>query len=185
MKNSVKLKNQRGFTLVEVAIVLTIVGLVIGGIWLAASTVSNNQKKTALATDVLQIAQNIRNLYGNQSVTTGLDNAAAIAAGAIPANLVTGTGTARNVFNSTADSTTIAAVGTTQFSIQMVGIPRDACIELLTGRLAQNEQSATRIGLVAANGGGAAPNLAGGIDPTEAAATCPNALNTVLLTFSK
>ncbi len=35
---------RRGFNLVEAAIVLGVVGLVIGGIWVAASAVSSNQK---------------------------------------------------------------------------------------------------------------------------------------------
>ncbi len=44
---------RRGFNLVEAAIVLGVVGLVIGGIWVAASTVSANMRINQLSTDIM------------------------------------------------------------------------------------------------------------------------------------
>lgn len=193
MTQSKTLRNARGFTLIEVAIVLTIVGLVIGGIWLAASTVTGNQKKTALAQDVVQIVQNLRNMYNNQSVTTGLTTPVAIQAGAIPANLVVATGangTARNVYSSAAGSLDVISPAANQFQISLTGIPQDACIELLSSRLAQSEEAARRIGLFSAKGNGGAilqAGFAGGITPAEAIGTCTNvaAGNNMVLIFTK
>ena len=49
-----RIRNCSGFTLIEIAIVLTIVGLLIGGIWLAAATVLENKKRNDFATEMLQ-----------------------------------------------------------------------------------------------------------------------------------
>ena len=170
------LKNQRGFTLIEIAIVLTIVGLVIGGIWLAASTVYNNRKKTQLGQDAVQIVQNVRNLYAGQSASTAnsITTAAAITAGAIPSNLIlAGNATATTAFGG-GSLTTVTSPNANQFVITMSGIPQDACIEMLSGRLAQTAQGARRIGLVTVNGVGQA---AFPITPVVANGACPVANN--------
>ena len=54
-----------GFNLVEAAIVLGVVGLVIGGIWVAASSVKENNNRQRALTQILQVAENTRNLFRN------------------------------------------------------------------------------------------------------------------------
>lgn len=58
------------FSLIESAIVLAIVGLVIGGIWVGASVVNFNRNVNSLASDIATIAQNIRS-KGNSSFWVG------------------------------------------------------------------------------------------------------------------
>lgn len=63
--------HKKGFSLIESAIVLAVVGLVISGIWVAAATVRENMliNKTVQGTGI--IANNIRQLYsGGMRVPT-------------------------------------------------------------------------------------------------------------------
>lgn len=55
----------RGFNLIETTIVLAVVGLVIGGIWVAAATVSYQMKLNKTAEGILRIIQTTRLLYKN------------------------------------------------------------------------------------------------------------------------
>lgn len=137
-------RNQKGFTLIEIAIVLTIVGLVIGGIWLAASTVLNNNKKTETARQVVQIVQNVKNLFANQTgatPATGFTTPVAVQAGVFPPGMVSGTAAApviRHAFSTgTTSNVTLAAAASGNAVILTVGVagdglPRDACVELLS-----------------------------------------------------
>ncbi len=61
---------QRGFNLVEAAIVLGIVGLVIGGIWVAASAINFRQSVSTLTSFVVQVAQSVKG-YGPGSEDWG------------------------------------------------------------------------------------------------------------------
>lgn len=54
---------RRGFNLVEAAIVLGVIGLVIGGIWTAASAVQRNMKLNELVTLISTINSNLQSLY--------------------------------------------------------------------------------------------------------------------------
>lgn len=67
------LKNERverGFSLIEAAIVLGVVGLVIGGIWVAAASVSAQHRASVLAGDISKIVANTRSLIPLQSYPT-------------------------------------------------------------------------------------------------------------------
>jgi|GEM_PF-1946518 len=55
----------RGFTITELAIVLGVAGVIVGAVWSAAATVSNNNKAYLTVQQVGQIAQNIREYYMN------------------------------------------------------------------------------------------------------------------------
>lgn len=73
MKYRVSIKRQfsSAFTLTEVAIVLAILGLVIGAIWAAAAMLkANNQVQTANR-EMASIVQNVRALYADQGALSG------------------------------------------------------------------------------------------------------------------
>lgn len=53
---------KRAFSLIEAAIVLAVVGLVIGGIWVAAAAMYENYKVNKTVEGVLTIAKNVQNL---------------------------------------------------------------------------------------------------------------------------
>lgn len=63
-------RSSHAFSLIEAAIVLAIVGLVIGGIWVAASAVSFTRNISSVSSDLATIAQNIRS-KGNSTFWVG------------------------------------------------------------------------------------------------------------------
>lgn len=61
-KRMTRQNHKRGFSLIEAAIVLGVVGLVIGGIWFAAATIYENYRFSKAASDILLIVKNTQNL---------------------------------------------------------------------------------------------------------------------------
>jgi type II secretory pathway pseudopilin PulG len=180
--------NQKGFTLIELAIILTIVGLVIGGIWIAASTVMNNMKKKDLGEGTIQLVQNLRNLYTGQASATGLSNTSADAAGAFPASWrrTTTGGALQSVqhpvtprsIGATTNTVTVTTSGA-NMSINYSNLPRDACIELVSGRLAASQAIAQKTGLVSVDGLTTFP-----ITPASAAGICEDSGTTHVSTIT-
>ena len=86
---------KRGFSLIEAAIVLAVVGGVIGGIWYSAAAVIDKWKAERLATAILSIVEGTRKLfpmqfwpaYEGSQISVSLDNTL-IAAGIVPADMV-------------------------------------------------------------------------------------------------
>ncbi len=185
-----QLRNQKGFTLIEIAIVLTIVGLVIGGIWLAASTVLNNNKKTEATRQVIQIVQNTKNLFANQtgaSPATGFTQAIAISSGIFPAGMVVGTNV-RHPFATVTTSDSVTLTGATNTVTLVLGaagagleFPRDACIEVVS-RVATLENF-SRYGIASVN---TTLNSGSTLNAGTLAAVCPNATgnNPVTVVFN-
>jgi prepilin-type N-terminal cleavage/methylation domain-containing protein len=93
-------KHKRGFTLTEIAIVLGIIGLILGAIWVAASAVYTNMRTSKATTELLTIAQNVRAMYATSATvdpladmpaafaasTAGNKNATYLAAGVFPSD---------------------------------------------------------------------------------------------------
>lgn len=117
-----------GFNLIEAAIVLGLIGLVIGGIWVAASAVSENMRRADAGKGILSIVQGVRNLYGSGAPTsTSRVEAAMINAGVVPGDWVSGT-QIRGPFNNMVWIET----GPDRVSVAMHSVPRAACVELLS-----------------------------------------------------
>ncbi len=124
---------KRGFNLVEAAIVLGVIGLVIGGIWVAAASVQSNLRKTNAMTGLIQIATNTANLLKNHAYPAGpqIDiTTQMISAGALPGNFVDGTAGV-NPFGG-AVFVYIPNAASPQIRVQFRSVPRDACIEFTT-----------------------------------------------------
>lgn len=66
---------RRGFTLTEIAIVLGIIGMILGAIWVAASSVYNNQRVARATNELLTIAQSVRSLYATSQTVDTTGNA--------------------------------------------------------------------------------------------------------------
>ncbi len=83
---------RRGFTLTEIAIVLGIIGLILGAIWVASGSVYSNLRVSQAATETLMIVENFKSLYGgnrNGQAPNGTDiTAMAISAGLLPADMI-------------------------------------------------------------------------------------------------
>jgi prepilin-type N-terminal cleavage/methylation domain-containing protein len=83
------LRKKRGFNLIESAVVLGVLGLVIGGIWYAAASVRQSQRINETATGILQIANGARRLfsysdYPTTNNTSTYVTGVLVAAGLIP-----------------------------------------------------------------------------------------------------
>ena len=178
MLTTIKNRRRKGFNLVEAAIVLGVIGLVIGGIWVAAAAVQSNLRKSDASKGLIQIVQNVRNLYYGQSPSATADiTTQLINANAIPGNFISGT-SALNPWNG--DITVSIATGAStadSIDVAFEGMPRDACIELTS----RNTNISTGVGLSRLSIGStnvtAFPYL-----PTQAASDCA-ATNTVTWRF--
>jgi type II secretory pathway pseudopilin PulG len=141
-------KNQarprRGFTLTEAAIVLGIVGLILGAIWVAAGAVYTNLRVNTTNRQMLAIAQAVRSLYSTQStVETGVasTNAAQqiyVKAGVFPKDMLDNTLPDPNIRDSWGGQSAITAspdggVAGAAFGVQFANVPQSACISLLVG----------------------------------------------------
>ncbi len=62
-----KARAMRGFTLTEAAIVLGIVGLILGGVWVAAASVYTNLRISRASEQLLSVVQGVRALYATSS----------------------------------------------------------------------------------------------------------------------
>ncbi|HBM91405.1 MAG TPA: hypothetical protein DD400_06000 [Rhodospirillaceae bacterium] len=63
MKKRIENKKTTGFTLTEMAIVVLVVGIVLGAIWVAAGHVHTKTQITQTINDISQIAKNVRGVY--------------------------------------------------------------------------------------------------------------------------
>jgi type II secretory pathway pseudopilin PulG len=127
-------RKQRGFNLIEAAIVLGVVGLVIGGIWVAAAAVQSNMRESDASKQLIQMVQNIRNLYYGQTLTadaTGLIDEL-ISAGAIPKDMVASATAATDPWSGavTVDITNDLGGSYDDIEISFAAVPKDACIEM-------------------------------------------------------
>lgn len=127
---------RRGFTLTEIAIVLGIIGLILGAIWAAASAVYNNLRTSRAQQEILTVAQNIRAMYATQST---VDSAATtdtyISAGVFPSDATVETSSGKSVKNPWGGNFDIIASSSdnyTSFIVTMEGVPVNACITLAT-----------------------------------------------------
>ncbi len=62
---------RRGFTLTEIAIVLGIIGIILGAIWAAAGMVYENNRTKTATTEALAIVNNWRSIFGSKRVDLG------------------------------------------------------------------------------------------------------------------
>ena len=133
----------RGFTLTEVAIVLGIVGIILGSIWIAAAAVYRNMRINRTYEQVLILSQNIRALFGGGN-TTGLPDSTnivqmAIKANAFPSDMVStdaGGNTHVNHVWAIPTDNTVTVYATDmwfpRFWIEFLRTPQDVCIKMLT-----------------------------------------------------
>ena len=124
---------RRGFTLTEIAIVLGIVGLILGAIWVAAAAVYNNLRISHANTEILQIAQGVRSLYAGSSNDTGLTTDNLVCAKVVPSDMVNGAcgaGTLLDPWPQGA-TTVLVPVAGDSFTIEMTQVPPASCINLL------------------------------------------------------
>lgn len=122
---------RRGFNLVEAAIVLGVVGLVIGGIWTAASAVSFNTKVNDTVLLISTVTNNLRTLMRDHRPTTGGGeefNGTAIMQTIAPATYLQGNNL-KTPFDLPNNQISLSAYAE-GILLEISGISRQACISL-------------------------------------------------------
>lgn len=133
-------KNKRGFTLTEIAIVLGIIGLILGAIWVAAAAVYTNMRISKSQQHLLAITQAIRSLYSTSVVTGEAADtditAKLIPAGVFPSDLLA-SGSASTAVSSAWAGANISVYSVKEtadgdaFAVGFIGIPSAGCINIL------------------------------------------------------
>ncbi len=133
---------KRGFNLIESAIVLGVVGLVIGGIWVASSAMIENHKVNKTVADIQLIVKSTQNLVSisdailtvaqNGGVSTHIESTL-LDASAFPADWIKGS----QRYNPFGGNVTViipsgsTSVSKPRFEIWLYSIPKAACIKLV------------------------------------------------------
>jgi len=163
--------SRKGFTLTEIAIVLGIIGLILGAIWVAASAVYNNLRVSKTTTQLLQVTQAVRAMYATTSTVDPSANMAvgAVGAGTFPATyaqagvfpsdmVISATApTVQDVWGGAAGVTaTTTTAANDSFAVIFTGVPTAACISLLTGNTGSG-RDVNMVGASATAPGGGTP----------------------------
>jgi type II secretory pathway pseudopilin PulG len=128
-------QSRRAFTLTEAAIVLGIVGLILGAIWVAASSVYNNMRIKRTNEQILVMVQGIRSIFAASAVTgtsgTGSLITQLVDARIIPSDVVINNTTLSNSFGGaiTINNATITVAGDA-FELKYARVPRNVCAEI-------------------------------------------------------
>ena len=136
-------KNQKGFNLVEAAIVLGIVGLVIGGIWVAASSVYENNRTQRASQQLITIVQQVRKLSSNAGdlVTSSADvTSSLVTAGVFPADMVQG-GQPKNPWNGDVTVYGVNNAGGDTFWVNFNGLTRQGCTDIAMNAAGQSKDA--------------------------------------------
>jgi Tfp pilus assembly protein PilE len=190
---------RRGFTLTEAAIVLGIVGLILGAIWVAAAAVYNNMRVQKANTALLTAAQTVRSLHATQNAIAAGTEDQWVAAGVWPTDWVRGT-TSVGPWGTTGNTISLgfSVVSGDAFKVVLTGVPAAACIDLLVRNTGAGRDSglyfagansgaanATQADAGVAWAAGAGAELAANFPVTvaEASASCSLAQNNVVLGF--
>lgn len=129
-KNS---KSRKGFSLIETAIVLGIVGLIIGGIWIAASAVNQNLQKSEVTKTTLAMVKGVQNLFDGQTVSANASiTTSMINAGVVPASWVKTAADNTQTAVSPWNGDVYVAIGANRVTIQFYGAPKKMCVDLVS-----------------------------------------------------
>ncbi len=163
-KSSASQRSISGFTLTEIAIVLGVIGLILGAIWVAASSVYSGQRVTKATQELLSVAQAVRSMYATSSeVDAGADmtfsstaagNLTYIQAGVFPSDAIIKAKTAAvNPWNGalSVQSQQDQNVGDA-FSVNFDNVPVSACISMIVGNTGSGRDTSLDGVSVGANG---------------------------------
>jgi type II secretory pathway pseudopilin PulG len=127
---------QAGFNLIEAAIVLGIVGLIVGGIWAAAGSAYENMRQQNASKQLLSLVQGIRGFYAQNPsdvVETNIANLASL--GVLPSDMVVIDGTgSKSLRDAWGGSVTLddGITGTASFTVTFNNMKADVCKNFIT-----------------------------------------------------
>ena len=175
------MKSKSGFNLIELAIVLALIGTVIGGIYIAAGAVNENYKQRKLQKQVLAIVTNIRTIYNGNLVSAITPTyAESQILNIFPADMP---GDGMGFIHAYGGRTVLTFFTGLAFRISLEGLPASGCISLLSSMYASStlNNSFWRSSSVSTGTGNA--ELLGGLSVGQAAAICNLPANNVQMTF--
>jgi prepilin-type N-terminal cleavage/methylation domain-containing protein len=125
--------SKKGFTLTEIAIVLGIIGLILGAVWAAASSVYANLKANQAQQGILSAAQAVRSMFATSGDTGVTTSTAITSPGMFPTSWASTTpnktGNPWHV-NPTINYAYVIGNGS-QFAIELDGISDTGCAQLI------------------------------------------------------
>lgn len=172
---------KRGFSLIEAAIVLGVVGLVIGAIWTAAANMYESHKVNKTVEGVLEIVRNIQNLV---SVSDALNIGVPITPSLIKADTFPKDWVQGNVVNHPFNGNTLIMNKGTDFAVRLYEVPPSACVKLtvrlssigaMMGSRGDGSYARSSLGYIASTGTGSALYLSNfPVSTTQARPFCGN-----------
>ena len=182
---------QKGFSLIEAAVVLGIVGLIISGVWVAAAEMMENWKVSKTVSDIqliVQRAQKLMSISDSMAMSPDTNGTALMRdAGVFPDDWVSG-GTVKSPFWGTAYFDNRESSGRFDLGIR-TSVPQSVCIKLIVrmgamGAMAGDSGSGSYarsfLGYAFAHPNDASPGTyitTFPIDPATAKAACISAHN--------
>lgn len=130
---------KKGFSLIETAIVLGLVGMVVGGIWVAMASTRASAQANQLQQQTLNLVKSVRDYYAARALPAAGDITSTLRTGGrfpeemCPANCVSGTGstTIRNAYGGV---TTVEIPNVTtypnQFTVRYTAVDEKGCVQL-------------------------------------------------------
>jgi len=185
--NKIMPRKLRGFTLTEAAIVLGIVGLILGAIWVAAAAVYNNLRVSTTSNQLLQIVQSIRSIHSTQQTVDPELTALLVAqAGGMPKDMLddpNAPASVSDVWGGVVDVNPqeYGGIADSAFSVEFNDVPDGPCADLLVRTTGAGRDS----GLVGAGNAAAVDGTGVPSTLTSAVAACGDAehKNKVVFTF--
>lgn len=191
------LRRYAGFSLVEAAIVLAIVGIVIGGIWAAAAQVRVAHRVDIISDTIFVAAQGIQNgisISDSISIgggsTTGVDISGTVSAmGVFPTDWVSG-GNIRSPYNNPVQISNFASAP--RFDIVVRNLTAKDCTQVIVriskiaasaGSSGTGANSRTTLGYVSVNGSSNYNTTTFPIPLAQAATACNTSSNQAVFTF--
>lgn len=170
-------RQRRGLTLIEAAMVLTILALVVAGVMLFYQNATTSQKISQAASQISSVQQAVRSMYAGQSSYAGLANENIIQA--LPRSMQVGaTDGLRNAFNGniTVAPANSGGASAAAFAITFSGLPVEACVRLATVDLGRSA-----IGININSSGNQSPPVAPGTAQDDCGAGNTSSITWTLL----
>ncbi len=160
MRSFNRQNKEAGFNLIEAAIVLGIVGLVVAGIWAAASAAYENMRQQSSSRNLLAMAQNIKNFYANSGLSqlpaAAITATALIQNGLVPREFIANANTnivhpwgSPGAANTISVSSPAGVAGTfvISFSAPAGGVTTNDWVRICNNLISRNANAATGSGL--------------------------------------
>ena len=183
----------KGFSLIEAAIVLGVVGAVIGTIWVSAAAMYENHKVNKTVEGIFSTARNIQNLISIRDANVIGESvyitSELIAADAFPKDWVNGSGV-KHPFGGYISI--LNQLTNEKFGMYFGGIPQQVCVKLvvqvssigaMAGSRGNGTSSRASLGHIQVNGSGNWFTYIFPVSPDTAATACNQSSNVVTFTF--